>query len=549
MTGIRRRDFCSTLGLATVASLANAAKPGTVGAESATVASPPPTSRQFGTIPPTKKMLFFDLWKLDYWDNVELVQGTPEFVPEATYVDNTMPEKGAGKPSVFFDRDAGVWRMLYNIAWSPIRLMTAVSDDGIHWEPDPHAEIEIASETPGGKIADHHIFTLPDAAAGGLYVDPVAKDGFPFKMYAQQGGKSVYQRALADNGHPWHKIATEEGVKRYFHDELILVSHDGLNWETKHDYGWSRSDWHPEPPYFGFYNERLKRHCMIVRPGWGDRRVCMQTTSDFHEWSEPELLFQMDPLDTAPVGFYTMPVIPYGHLFVGLLWVFHNASSRPVNSFNQFFGPMDAELTYSYDGVRFTRGKREPFLPLNPYPEHGCTQLRPYSMIEHGHEIRTYSGASRASHGRERALNRQGHAAQAITMHRLREDGFMYLRPRGDWARVQTKPLAVWSPEITLNASAPFGEVRYQITDEQSQPVEGFTFEDCVPFQGEDQFDWELRWKAADSSDLIGKVIRLELEFQTANIYSLTAAYHFLDAQDQWMLKEGKQIDTSRFDY
>ena len=44
-------------------------------------------------------------------------------------------------------------------------------------------------------------------------------------------------------------------------------------------------------------------------------------------------------------------------------------------------------------------------------------------------------------------------------------------------------------------------------------------------------------------------VVRLEVEFQNANIYSLTAAYHFLDAQDQWMLKEGKEIDASRFDY
>jgi hypothetical protein len=34
-----------------------------------------------------------------------------------------------------------------------------------------------------------------------------------------------------------------------------------------------------------------------------------------------------------------------------------------------------------------------------------------------------------------------------------------------------------------------------------------------------------------------------------AQIYSLTASCHFLDAQDQWMLKEGKEIDTSRFDY
>ncbi len=546
---MKRREFCSALGLATVASLTNAKVPRIRGAEADATAGRQPVNHSPVTVPPSKKLLFFDLWKLDYWDNAELVQGTPEFVPEATYVDDTIPGKGAGKPNVYFDKGAGIWRMLYNIAWSPVRLMTAISDDGIHWKPDPHPEIRIDGDAAGGKKADHHVFTLPDAAAGGLYVDPVADDGFPFKLYAQQGRKSVYERALADSRHVWHQIAKTEGDKRYFHQELMLVSRDGLNWQTKWDYCWSRPDWHPEPPYFGFYNPRYGRHSMIVRPGWGDRRVCMQNTMDFQNWSEPELLFQMDPLDQSPVGFYTMPVFSYGHVFVGLLWIFHNASSRPVGSFNQFYGTMDAQLVYSYDGVRFVRGPRETFMRLNPYPEHGCTQLRPYSLVQCDHEIRIYSGASRAPHGRERAVQNTGKQAQSITLHRLREDGFMYLRSRGDWARLQTKPLAVWSSDITLNAAAPYGEVRYQITDEESQPVEGFTFEDCVPLRGEDRFDWELNWNDGRVSDLKGKVIRLEVEFQNAQIYSLTAAYHFLDAQDQWMLKEGKEIDTSRFDY
>ena len=36
---------------------------------------------------------------------------------------------------------------------------------------------------------------------------------------------------------------------------------------------------------------------MTVRPGWGDRRVCLQSTPDFRQWSGPELLFQPDALD------------------------------------------------------------------------------------------------------------------------------------------------------------------------------------------------------------------------------------------------------------
>jgi hypothetical protein len=502
-----------------------------------------------GKTPPRKKMLFFDLWKLDAWDNISLAQGRPEFVSEATYVDDTIPGKGAGKPSVFFDDSAGLWRMLYNIGWSPIRLMTAISEDGLRWQPDPQPDIEITADLAGGKKAAHHVCTLPDAAAGGVYVDPQAVDGFRYKLFAQQGGASAYKRALEDKHSPWHEMAQAEGAKRYFQQELMLVSRDGLRWEPKWDYVWSRADWHPEPPYFAFYNASRNCHAMIVRPGWGDRRVCMQTTEDFRSWSEPELLLQMDPLDDAPVGFYTMPVFAYDAAFVGLLWMFHNASSRPVDSFNQFFGTMDAQLTYSYDGVRFVRGLRQPLMDRTAYPDYGCTQLRPYSLVQNGHEIRIYSGASRASHGREGSMQKTAGSMQAITMHRLREDGFMYLRSQGDWARFQTKPLALWSPEMTINAAAPYGEVRYQITDERSQPVQGFSFDDCHVLRAEDSLDWQLRFKDASISDLLGKVIRLEVEFQNANIYSLTAAHHFLDAQDQWMLKEGKAIDATRFDY
>ena len=31
-------------------------------------------------------------------------------------------------------------------------------------------------------------------------------------------------------------------------------------------------------------------------------------------------------------------------------------------------------------------------------------------------------------------------------------------------------------PTLTMNASAPFGEIRYQLTDLESQPVDGYTF-------------------------------------------------------------------------
>jgi len=55
MTEIGRREFCSALGLATVASLAKAANPGDQESESGATLASQPTNRPPATAPPMKK--------------------------------------------------------------------------------------------------------------------------------------------------------------------------------------------------------------------------------------------------------------------------------------------------------------------------------------------------------------------------------------------------------------------------------------------------------------------------------------------------------------
>ncbi len=500
----------------------------------------------------SRKVFFFDLWKLDYWDNVELTQGVPQSLPGATYHDPADPKGGVYFPSVWKDEASGSWRMVHTMKWSPFTLMAAQSEDGIHWKPLPVAD----TEPEGGKIAPHHLFTLLHGEGSAVYRDPQATDGYRFRIFAKQQGEPVVQRALNDPGHRWHSIARDEGGKRYMNEGVTLVSKDGLHWEMKSGghWDWLQADWHPEPPVFAFWNEGRKEHTMLVRPGWGDRRQCIRTTRDLKSWSDPELLFQPDTQDVqSPIGFYGMPVHPLGNGagYVGLLWVFRNSSSEPVGSFNQFFGVMDNELTYSYDGVRFNRTTRAPFLKRTPMPEYGCTQIRTASIVERADDILIYSGGHRAEHGRERSEQRvNDEPLCGMIVHRLRKDGWMYLCSRGDWARLQTKPFTLFTPSIALNVNAPYGEVQFQLTDERSQPLEHFSFDDCVPLRGIDTLDGKLQWKGdADDADLTGKVLRLEIKFRNANLYAIDMAHHFLDAQDKWLLQDDKEIPAKLFGY
>lgn len=124
----------------------------------------------------------------------------------------------------------------------------------------------------------------------------------------------------------------------------------------------------------------------------------------------------------------------------------------------------------------------------------------------------------------------------------------MHLRSRGDFARIQSKPMLLKSAQLALNAAADFGEVRFQITDVKSVPQPGLSFEDCVPMRNANSLKHSLQWKEATLEPLVGKVVRLELEFRQANLFAIYGDWHFIDAQDLWLIEDGKPAPMKRFD-
>lgn len=312
---------------------------------------------------------------------------------------------------------------------------------------------------------------------GGAYLDPVAKDGFPFKMFAHRTGRAVIEDARRDSNHPQHDEAAKADAFQHLADELTLVSSDGIRWEARRDTDWAQPHWHPEPPLFGFWNAREKRHFMTVRPGWGDRRVCIQSTVDFQTWSSPRPLFQPEAQDGL-VEFYGMPVFRYGEAFVGLLWVFHceTSAAGPPTGYNRFTGSLDTHLAYSYDGEHFQRGLRQPLIPLNAPGEIGGGALETSCVVETDTELRFYSEARAAQHGMGPRKGEEKRPPGGIAIHTLRKDGLMYLRSLGGWGSFTSKPLTIFDPRLEINLNAPQGEARFQLTDMKGKPHDGFTF-------------------------------------------------------------------------
>lgn len=535
---MQRRQFLQTTGTVTLASLATA---NAIGSDNPTTHANSRGSHQPTTgnwFDPTRTWHFFDRWAFDHLEYLSLRQGQPEWQPEATF---THPPIGnlSAWPTVFQDKPSGQWRMLYSADWKPYRLMLAESDDGRTWRPSPQPEIQPV----GGKVAPHHLFTLPGGSGGGVYLDPIAADGFPFKVFVHQQGQPVHDRAIANPKHPWHEAAKRVGVKRYINEEFTLVSRDGLRWEPRFDLSWSLPDWHPEPPIFGFYNHHTKQHTMTVRPGWGDRRQCLQTTNDFKNWSGPELLLQPDWQDEELVELYGLPVFPYGDGYVGLLWMFHCESSEPTRGFNRFTGPLDCQLAFSHDGLRFTRGSREPLIGLGAPGQAIGGAIEPSCLVETDEEIRIYSSASKVHHGRSSEAKRKGvKDIASITLHTLRKDGLTCLESTGDQGQFISKPLVLFSQKLEVNASAAHGEVRFQLTDQESRPIQGFSFDDSIPLTSGDALKFPIRWKQAQLTDVVGKIVRLEARLRHARLFALRGHFHFIDAQDRSLIQDGQSL-------
>ena len=118
----------------------------------------------------------------------------------------------------------------------------------------------------------------------------------------------------------------------------------------------------------------------------------------------------------------------------------------------------------------------------------------------------------------------------------------MFLESQGDWASFISKPLVLLESNLTINVSAPHGELRFQLTDLESRPVEGFTLDDCMPLRSGDSIDFPLHWKSATLEAVLGRIVRLEVRMRHAQLFAVRGKSHFIDAQDRWLIEDGKPI-------
>jgi len=322
------------------------------------------------------------------------------------------------------------------------------------------------------------------------------------------------------------KINEEESSKGRGY---VAVSHDALNWNT--DTTYKISEHASDTSNNIFYNEIIGKYQIICRGAHVDRRIVSLFSEDLVNWTDPQVILSPNPFDVEYTQYYGMTVYPENGFFLGFLQIYYTDEDDTV--FTKMAGKVDAALTYSYDGIVWNRVSSEPMVDRPMPPEYGFTTIYFSNMNESpdGREWIMSAGGGRTDHGwgfkpaypdSELSDYVKKHGNNQIMFYKIRKHGFAGMESYGLKAKLNMKRMLLTGTELSFNICAPTGTVRYRLVDPEDFSVyEGFDFDDCVPFTG-DEIAFRPVWKNKDISELKGRFISIEFEMHTAILFSIS---------------------------
>ncbi len=446
-----------------------------------------------------KKQLFFDDNKLFVRENVTRKYGRPQLI--ADYSDGS---SSTDYPTGYvFRLDNGKYRMLYyahSKVYSDRKLLSAISDDGVHFSPEPLF--------PSEKEYPHEIMSLK----GGDEIAFIYED-----------------KHCSDKDDRYKLLMSEFDGDNLQVNDTVFTSPDLINWSKKEGVFWGDGT---EPLASVFYNEHKKVHTIIERPFWGIRYAGLKETADWQTFTEYQPCLNVDSLDEPLAEVYGMFAFEYEGMYIGLPHLYRNLKNELHAKF--FKGTIDTQLAYSYDGRYWNRSLREPFLSgITGETETEYKMIWCFGMANREDCIHLYSAATELEHGP--AFREPGTGKMLVW--NLRKDGFVMLTTNkaDEPACIATREKVWHSGEAHYNLKAESATVAVYITDESenvggnvygfSRVVDGMDHEDCIPFSG-DSTDWVPEYFTGKKiSDLCGKTLVYELKFLNGEVYSFAGDF------------------------
>lgn len=238
-----------------------------------------------------------------------------------------------------------------------------------------------------------------------------------------------------------------------------------------------------------------------------DIRFCV--SRDFVHWSEPNPIAYAD---NRHEHMYTNGIRPYfraPHILIGTPNRFVPTRVKAAGEKNP--GINDVVLMSSRDGRRFERWAEAFIRPglepgqwtnRNYYPTPNTVQTSPTEISLYWNE-----------HNRlPTARLRRG---------TLRLDGFASLHAGGEPGEMLTRPLVFDGKRLVVNfETSAAGSLRFELTDEQGKPLEGFTLTESEELFGND-VAYAVSWMGGgDVGALAGRPVRLRVRLHDADFYA-----------------------------
>ena len=414
-------------------------------------------------------------------------------------------------PSISWCPEANKYRMWNNLNHIPcvvgkqdehLFLGMQESDDCIHWKP---------FENPD-RISDfpkNCVFAGNDNSIHGA---SVWRDDY------ETNPKRRYKCALSIDG---------MSRSQHFSPGIVITSADGIHWDEENQsmkWGDSMSDAYNSI----FYNPVIKEYQVIMRPVVTDRRICTVTSKDLITWSKPMIMITPDSFDPPSSEFYGMNCFYKDGIFYGFLWIYHADMNDPVPW--KFDGSTYTELVYSYDGIHWNR-THELAQSLSAMGEYGATDNYIGNMCESKDQSEWFIAGiyPRVNHGsglyKEKVVEqRDARKENAFYINTIKPGRFVGLQCIGN-AFLRTKKIYSKDGDFSINVAVPFGQIKVQLVDQFYKPVAGFTFEDSIPFTGDD-INYKPKWKKRKLSEVKGFNFAIEIKMFTGVIFGITGDFY-----------------------
>ncbi len=408
-----------------------------------------------------------------------------------------------GKFSIYSTiiRDGNIFRAYYRgyngATVGPEVTAYAESTDGINWIK-PNLRLFQVNGTIDNNVVVANAPRINHNFSPFLDVNPNAAPNQRYKAIAGTANGGLFAYVSPDGIH-WQKL------------QEAAVFTNGL-FDSQNVAFWSES----EQCYLCYFRTWTEQQIEN-----GLRTVGRTTSTDFIHWTDPvEMTFG----NTLTEDLYTNQTAPYfraPHIYLAIgarLMIDRQAITEEQGKelglgSSQIRDCSDAFLMSSRGSNVYDRTFMESFIRPGIGAENWVTRTNypALNVVQTGPaEMSIYVN------------NDYGQATNHMRRYSLRLDGFSSLAAPYQGGEAITRFFTFSGSELEINysTSAP-GEIRFEIHDEDGNPLPGFTLEDSQAIIG-NEIARIVQWKSGKSlKELIGKKVRLRIVMKDADLYSI----------------------------